>query len=421
MKRIHFTVFAAAVALSAANAQEEHEHHDHSVLEELNPSVSLVVDALFYHENSEEGLSHIKEEMPGFGHAHGEDDHGHGQQNGFNLREVEVHLSGEVDGYFSASSTFSFSEDHAEVETAEIETTSMPWGLSAKAGKFFSGFGIINSQHPHQWDFSDQPLIYELALGDHGLNDIGVQATWQAPLPFSLQVGAEALQGDNEALFAYEGDGELPQHNGPRLGVAWLKGGPNLGHRHNLEFGVFGAGGIHQEIHEESAGTNNYLDGNSYFAGADTQYRYNAHGDRGKGDLTFQAEYFRRSKHLDLTASDDPGTPIGGQLDSDQDGYYVQALYGFLPRWRGGFRWEQVGLVNDVQEPDSPLESFGDSWRASAMVDFSPSVNSRIRLQASNGDYTTEEGPQNVWEGYVQLLVTLGTHRHSDGHDCGGH
>ena len=410
-----------AGSIIVAGAQDEHSHESHSIIEQLNPEIGIVINGNFYHENSEEGINHVKEEMSGFGHGHDHEEHDHGQENGFNLSEAEIILSGEVDGYFRAEATLAFTADDAELETAFVETTSLPWGFSLKGGKFFSGFGIINAQHPHQWDFADQPLIYELTLGDHGLNDVGAQARWTLDAPLQLTVGAEALQGDNERMFAYEGEDPLASHNGPRLGVGWLKLRPDLGHHHLLQFGVSGGSGLHQEIHEETVGTNNYLDGMSWFVGTDLLYTYGAHGDRGQGDITVQAEYFYRNKDLDLEASDDITAPLGGNLESKQDGYYLQALYGFLPRWRGGLRWEQVGLTNTEQEPGEASESFGDSWKATAMVDFSPSDKSFIRLQASNGDYSTKDGTENVWECYAQLVITLGSHRHADGQVCSGH
>lgn len=421
MKTMYYTALAAAALTAATDVKAEDEHHAGKLLENLNPSLSVVVDAFLYHEDSDHGMSGTKGEMPGFGHGHAHEEHAHGKDNGLNLREVEVYLSGEVDDYFIAEATFAFNTDEAEVETATFQTTSLPWGFTLKGGKFFSDFGIVNAQHPHQWSFVDQPLIYELTLGDHGLNEIGVQGAWQANTPFHFQLGAEALQGDNEKMFAHENGEMLDDHKGPRLGVGWLKVGPHLGHANTLHFGLFGGYGNHQEIHEEPAGDNNYLDGHNYFAGGDVFFQHNAHGDRGQGDITLQGEYFFRNKDLELTASDDPLAPLGEKLDSNQDGYYLQALYGFLPRWRGGLRWDQVGLANDLQEPGENRENFGDSWRATAMLDFSPSKNSVIRLQASNGDYETGHGTENVWEGYVQVVVTLGTHRHREEHVCSGH
>jgi len=56
-------------------------------------------------------------------------------------------------------------------------------------------------------------------------------------------------------------------------------------------------------------------------------------------------------------------------------------------------------------------EEFGDSWRASAMVDFRPSEFSQVRFQVSNGDYDLgDEGVENVWEAFVQLTFSLGAH-----------
>ncbi|MEE9369604.1 MAG: TonB-dependent receptor [Pontiella sp.] len=425
MNSIYIQILLSAVIALGIHA-EEHDHHEHdheeNLIGKLNPGVSAVIDALYYNENSKDGLGNIKDEMPGFGHpAHGDEEHAHGNENGFNLREVEVTLTAELDGILNAETTLAFAPHEIELETAFVETTGLSGGLALKGGKFFSDFGIVNKQHPHEWAFTDQPLIYELTLGDHGLNELGLQASWTAPLPFYLKVGVEALQGENEALFAQEDDSNLPSHSGPRLGVAWLKTGPDLGHRHTLEFGLFGGQGTHQEIHEETAGTNNYFDGNSYFAGGDLLYHLHAHGEQGQGDFVLQAEYFQQNKALDLLASDDSGTTPGGNLDSNQDGYYLQGLYGFLPKWRGGLRWDQVGLINEVKESDAPDESFGDSWRATAMLDFNPIPSTLIRLQASNGDYETATGTQNVWEGYVQIVVTIGSHKHADEHACSGH
>ena len=123
-----------------------------------------------------------------------------------------------------------------------------------------------------------------------------------------------------------------------------------------------------------------------------------------------QAEYFSRKKDLDLVAHDLAPQFVGNSRVDEQDGYYVQATYGFLPRWRLGARWEQVGLTNESELPDGTAEDFGSSDRASAMLDFTPSHFSRIRLQASQGSYETEEGTEDVTEVYVQWMVSLGAH-----------
>jgi len=378
----------------------------------FNPDMSVIVDMYYHADDSDEGISHIAEEMSGFGHVHSGEEHHHGVENGFNLRHLELQLSGNVDPYFKASAIAAVSEDEAELETAEMETTCLPGGLKLRGGKFFSDFGYINAQHSHQWDFTDQPLIYQLTLGAHGLNDKGLQLTWLAPTPFYLLAGVEAFEGDNEVMFAYDGEDPLPTHDGPRVGVGWLKVGPDLPGNHGLEFGVFGATGKDQEAHDgDGDGTDDHwFDGDSTFWGGAFVYKYSSPRAYGQGDFTLQGEYFNRRKDLDMVANDLAPDLVGNSKIDDQDGYYLQAVYGFLPRWRGGLRWEQVGLTNKSELPDGTSENLGASYRASAMIDFTPSEFSRIRLQTNQGSYETANGREDVTEVFVQWMVSLGAH-----------
>ena len=403
MKRIIFSAVLTAVTLSHTHAEEAPTAiTTQNQIKAFNPAISAIVDMYYYNENSEEGMSHIKEELPGFGgHAHEEDEHG-GVENGFNLREVELVFSAEVDNYFKAQAIVGVSEEGAEIEEAWAETTGLPWGFQAKAGKFFSNFGYNNAKHAHQWDFTDQPLIYELALGEHGLNEKGVQVSWLAPTPLYLLFGAEVFQGENEKMYVQEDAEELPDNQGPNLGVGWVKLAPFQFEKSELQLGLFGASGSHQEIHEEGGGTN-YFDGINWFAGADAVYKFDSGKAYGQGDASVQAEYFYRNKDLDQEGGDE-------EVSGAQDGYYLQGTYGILPRWRAGLRWEQVGLTNEETEEDV-TEEFGDSWRATAMLDFRPSEFSQVRFQVSNGDYDLgEEGVENVWEAFVQLTFSIGAH-----------
>ena len=414
-KRFLFLLPLLAATLFAPRtmAQESAVGPEKSVLsgvvQSMNPDISAIVDMFYYNENSDEGMSHLVNEIPGFEREPGEGE----AETGFNLRHLELQVAAEVDPYFKASAIAAVDLEAAEMETAEIETTCLPWGLKLRGGKFFSDFGYINAQHSHSWDFTDQPLIYRLVLGGHGLNDKGLQLSWLAPTPFYLMAGVEAFQGDGEnELFAYPGAGELPEHDGPRIGVGWLKFGPNLPGNHGVQFGTFAATGKHQEARDGDAdgAEDRWLDGDSSFWGADAVYKYNAPQSYGQGDFTLQAEYFSSQKDMELVADDLVPQLAGNSLVDKQDGYFVQAAYGFLPRWRGGLRWEQIGLTNESELPDGTTEDFGTSDRASAMLDFTPSEFSRIRLQTNQGAYETAEGREDVTEFFIQWMVSIGTH-----------
>lgn len=406
-------VAAAVVGWNAAAfaQQEGAEQKFHAGVDSLNPDISAIVDGFFYHDDSEEGMAHVKEELSGFGHAHGEGDHDHGEiENGFNLRHLELMLTAEVDPFFKATAIAAVDTHGAEMEEASVETLGLPLGLKLKAGKFYSGFGLINEQHAHDWAFTDQPLIYELALGTHGLNEKGAQLSWLAPAPFHLLAGVEAFQGENEKMFAHHGGGPLPEHDGPRLWVGWVKVGPAPAGPHDLQFGVSAGTGKHQEEHDGDVdgGVDHWLDGDSTFWGADVLYAYDDPRPHGHGDFSVQGEYFRREKDLDLVAHDLAPALVGRSRVDEQDGYYVQAVYGFLPRLRGGVRWEQVGLTNRQRFPDGTEASFGSSNRLGVMVDYSPTEFSRLRVQVNRGSYETEEGRESALEGFVQLTVMLG-------------
>ncbi len=385
------------------------------IVKGLELDVSVVVDTFYYHDTSDEGIAHIKEEISGFGHSHATENHGHhhdGIENGFNLRHIELGLSAAVDPYFRSWTTLAIEDGNSEIEEAVIQTSYLPYGLTLSGGKFYSGIGRINRQHSHEWDFLDQPLVYELLLGPHGLQEKGVQLTWLAPTPFYLLLGAEALNGENEKLFQKVASEEVPDKDGPRLWTGFLKAGPDLGDRHAMQLGLSLATGYHQEAHDGDGdgADDHWLHGRTRLWGADFVYKYDAKRSHGYGDFVLQAEYFHRKKDLELVQHDLKPDLAGRDRIDRQDGYYVQALYGFAPHWRAGLRWEQVGLTNDIRLPSSKTESYGSSNRAAAMLDWKLSEFSLLRFQTARGDFKVEEGDERLWELALQWQVTFGKH-----------
>ena len=398
---------------------------DNSLVQGLELDASVVLDGFYYHEDSEEGMTHLKEEISGFGHSHNHEGHSHGElENGFNLRHIELGLSAAVDPYFRAWTTLAFDDGSNEIEEAVIQTTSLPAGFTLSAGKLFSGIGRLNRQHSHNWDFYDQPLIYETLLGGHNLVEKGVQLTWLAPTPFYLLLGAEALNGENEKMFQKVDSEELPEHEGPRLWTGFMKISPNLGEQHALQFGMSCALGKHQEAHasdtgeddehEHEVGFDHWLDGESQLWGLDLIYKYDARKEQGQGDFVVQAEYLNRQKDMEIIQHYHVPAVIGRKRKDTQDGYYLQALYGFLPRWRAGVRWEEIGLTNEAELPNLTTEEYDSSTKATAMLDWKLSEFSLVRLQTAQVDFSIEDGSETVWETALQLQVTFGKHAAHD-------
>ena len=96
---------------------------------------------------------------------------------------------------------------------------------------------------------------------------------------------------------------------------------------------------------------------------------------------------------------------------SDQSGWYAQAVYQFMPRWRVGYRYDRLdsGTVDFganllENEPFKPK-------RHSVMVDYSPSEFSRFRLQLARDESMHEVKDNQVILQYVHSLGAHGAHK----------
>ena len=67
---------------------------------------------------------------------------------GFSIGESEVSFTANIDPFMSGFLDISFQDDNTPtVEEAYILSKDLPWGLTAKAGRFLSGIGYINERH----------------------------------------------------------------------------------------------------------------------------------------------------------------------------------------------------------------------------------------------------------------------------------
>jgi hypothetical protein len=381
----------------------------------FNPAISVIPDFSFFRDNREGGSFELIEDADGF---HGAEGHEHESlAPGFNLGETELAFTASVDPYFDAVALLSVSEDGIEAEEVYAQTRGLPGGLQVRGGKFLSGIGYINRQHPHQWDFVDQNLAYELLFGGHGLSDAGVQVTWLPPTPFYLQVGAEALQGTNEKFSNYIGPEEYPAATdggeprvlsykaGPRLFTGFVKASPVLGFSHALQIGAsFGRSRAHQEVHDhdEDGVPEGVFDGTGRFWGVDLVYKYDSPREYGAGDVTVQTEYFHRTRDMSIVGSED-------SVLFENDGWYAQASYGIAPRWKVAARISLAGITNERVRAGVSTK-YDTSSQYSAAATFSPTEFSRLRVQYNYGRLWVDTVREPFHQVVVQMQVSLGAH-----------
>lgn len=147
----------------------------------FNPAIGLVGETVFSYRSR--GSNETGSDRPG----------------GFDAfqRSVELNLAASVDpfakGYAVINATADpiTGESNATVEEAAIQTTSLPWNLELKAGRFFGEFGRLSYIHDHELPFVNRPLALEEYVGGESRTD-GVQATYLLPIPHyvNLTIGA---------------------------------------------------------------------------------------------------------------------------------------------------------------------------------------------------------------------------------------
>jgi len=113
----------------------------------------------------------------------------------FNLDESELTVASNVDPYFFGNVTAAIQGDNSiDIEEAYFKTIALNNGFTIKGGRFFSATGYLNEIHSHNWDFVDQPLVYQVFLGGQLAQD-GAQIRWVAPTDYFIELGAEAGSG----------------------------------------------------------------------------------------------------------------------------------------------------------------------------------------------------------------------------------
>src|SRR2546427_4839431 len=110
----------------------------------------------------------------------------------FELRAAELGISASVDPFARGYAIITGSNQGGfDVEEAAIVTTSLPYNLTAKGGRFFADFGRLSKFHDHDLPFVNRPIVLDHYVGGESQSD-GLEVSWLAPLDQYLTVTAGA-------------------------------------------------------------------------------------------------------------------------------------------------------------------------------------------------------------------------------------
>ena len=325
---------------------------------------------------------------------------------GFSLAESELGFSASIDPWLRGVANIALHPDNSvSVEEAFIQTTSLGNGLSVKAGRFFSGVGYLNAQHSHTWDFADNPLAYQAMLGTQ-YGDDGVQVSWLAPTDQYIELGAEMGRGRS---FPGNNNGR----NGAGMTAFAARTGGDIGASHNWRAGlsVLNAKATDQGLSAlDSSGSlvSNAFSGSTRVWIADAIWKWAPNGNATQTNFKLQGEYLRSTRSGTLTY-DTATINRADNYRAVQSGWYVQAIYQFMPSWRVGLRTEQL----NPGTPDYGINTAalaGDGYKPrknTLMLDYNPSEFSRVRLQLAQ-DRSREGRADNQL--FIQYQMSLGAH-----------
>jgi len=366
-----------------------------TLMSEFNPAIGLVGETIFSYR------------------SRGSDATGSDRPGGWdvNQRSVELNVAASVDpfakGYVvaNASADAATGESTFGIEEAALQTTSLPWNLELKAGRFFGEFGKLEYIHDHELPFVNRPLAIDQYIGGESRSD-GLQLNWLLPVEqyVSWTVGVgDSFGGDSppsdpggfrsidelnfwSRLSTYF---DLTPDWQVETGVSGLFN-PRTNDRGGIDAQT-GPGGLPMTEHERRLG------------GLDFQLRYIPLRDNQFRSLTWGTELlYSDNRYL----ADPDGTPGNGDEFSrsvGSFGMYSYLTWKFHRQWSAGFLFDYV--QNAANEHDV-------TYAYSPYVTWALSHWNQLRLQYTHTEPNAASGLKIDDAVYMQWAWIIGAHSH---------
>ncbi len=304
----------------------------------------------------------------------------------FNFRSAEIGISASIDPYARGYAIFNGSRDGVEVEEAAMVTTSLPWNLQARAGRFFADFGRLAKLHPHEYAFVNTPLSLERIVGGESQAD-GVELSYLFTTPFFLRgtVGSyNKLGAENERL-----DNNKSRAWSRFTYLGRLNSYFDLTDNHSIEAGTSLAYTPSIRIAGDPRG------GSRSLSGFDLTYRYQPLDSTLHQGVTVGAELFGNSERVERES---------GYRRMFAPGGYAYAEMKLNREWSAGFLYDNAP---SLASPGKKTQSY------SPFLTWNLSEFNRLRFQYTYGnDNVNESKADGGNQFFLQWTTTLGAHSH---------
>ena len=357
------------------------------ILGVFNPAIGLVGETVFSYRSK--GKQETGSDRPG----------------GFdvNQRSVELNLAGSVDPYARGYAVINASADpvtgeaSATVEEAAIQTTSLPWNLTLKAGRFFGEFGRLSYIHDHELPFVNRPLVLDRNIGGESKTD-GVQVNYLLPIPHyvSLTAGVGDQFGDTPNNI-----GDFRNFSGLNF---WGRASTYFDLTPDISFEP-GISGLWNPKTLDRGGALVQPDGSTFtererrLLGTNVVLRYYPLRNNQFQSLTWGTELLYSDNRYDVNAPD--GSAFSRSVGSL--GLYSYLAYKFHRQWTVGFLFDW--LQNAQNKHDQTLAY-------SPYVTWVLSHWNQLRLQYTHTAHNAASGLRDDDAVYLQWAWIIGSHAH---------
>ena len=243
------------------------------------------------------------------------------------------------------------SNEGVEVEEAAAITTSLPWNLTAKGGRFFADFGRLPKNHPHEYSFVNTPLSIERMVGGETKAD-GAELNYLFPTPFFLRAtfgGYNKMGEGNDRL-----DNSKPRSWSRFTYLGRLNTYFDLTDNHSVELGSSLAYTPSVRLSDTSGGSRT-------LAGVDLTYRYQPLASTVYQGFTWGSELYLNSERspfeIEVPNVDDPSileTQTASKRRRSVGGYSYAELK-LNKNWSTGFLVDYAPVIDTPKQEDHEL------------------------------------------------------------------
>jgi hypothetical protein len=267
----------------------------------------------------------------------------------FEFAELEFDFNAYLNPYMRADVFVGIHGTGPEIDIEEAVLTvlrGLPAALQLSVGQYLLDFGKINTQHPHQWDWMDRPLMHRTMLGEEGLKALGARLTTLIPVGESaLGISASAFSGS--AFESHEHGAD--EHTEEEVAADIMGSGRvSLFHQFSdswsTEFGVSYLGGNYDPVEPLS----------THMGAVDWKLRW-----RPNSYQAFVLVFETMSSDREVAEEDSLSVTLS---TVDARGAFTSAELQWRKRWSAGgfFDWSQDAVVPDVEA--TAYGAFLDFW-----------------------------------------------------------